>query len=285
MSWRARYGEIDGQFVELQMLVRDVGTHPQSLVLLKAATEFATKLLALSRELEPATPPSVVEAFDRFARSAERHLTGATRLPGFTDLALVTAAAVLRARLRPELESREPEWVERVELALLHLQRQLEVEQSVHVRWASAFVSGEVELERLGGVHFLSHRIFAFKADAGGGRTDLVLGTPPSLADIERTHAPLVLTEWKKVTGDTSTARETDLGRKFEAAVVQLGRYRRGALAGTELHRTCFAVMVAEHDLPHIDDSHLPTGELIRVVSINVAPVQPSSTRRLSSQV
>jgi hypothetical protein len=80
------------------------------------------------------------------------------------------------------------------ELALQHLQRSLVVEESLRSRWGLAFERGETYLEQLGAVHLLSHGIFAFKVNAAGARTDLVMpDKDPAEASMYATG--LVLTE------------------------------------------------------------------------------------------
>ena len=63
-----------------------------------------------------------------------------------------------------------------VERAFIHLQRTIVVDHDIRKKWKSAFNTGEIACERLGAVHLLSHGIWAFKADALGERTDLILG-------------------------------------------------------------------------------------------------------------
>jgi hypothetical protein len=87
----------------------------------------------------------------------------------------------------------------RSERAFSHLQRSIVVDESIRARWLKAFKEGEVACEKLGAVHLLLHGIWAFKVDAAGARTDLVLEEPAGdVAAVQRYADGLVLTEWKK---------------------------------------------------------------------------------------
>lgn len=232
MTWRERYAEIDAQLRELQSLVRDVGARNQGAVLLKPVIQIGARVVTEVMPLLDGAPTHVEKAFCEFERVLEKQMRDRP-IPGSTDIAILMAASALRARLLAEMSSKEPEWVQRVELAFLHLQRQLEIDAGMARRWRNAFNSGsEPDLERLGGVHLLSHRLFGFKADGGGGRSDLVLGSHVNLGEVARTGAPLVLTEWKKVKGSSARAIAKDLDAKIESALHQLQRYQDGALAG-----------------------------------------------------
>lgn len=161
-------------------------------------------------------------------------------------------------------------WVPVVERAFAHLQRTLVVDPSARAAWSSAFSEGETSCEKLGGVHLLGHGIFAFKADAAGARTDLVLGTPLSEDDeARRMDAPLVLTEWK-VAED-----EPEAVKKVQRADVQLQAYASGALLGTELHRTRYVVVVTKSQVALPPDSTAGDAA-IRRINIAIEPRTPS---------
>ena len=84
------------------------------------------------------------------------------------------------------------------ERAFVHLQRSIIADETIRNRWEKGFEL-ETECEKLGAVHLLSHGIWAFKAHAEKGRTDLILGEPVNLNQVEATSEGLVLTEWKLV--------------------------------------------------------------------------------------
>ena len=89
----------------------------------------------------------------------------------------------------------------RSERAFGHLQRSLVADEEFRGKWQRAFRAGEVACERLGGVHLLSHGIFAFKINGAGERTDLVFqDLAGNLAEEQRYVDGFVLTEWKTAT-------------------------------------------------------------------------------------
>ena len=91
--------------------------------------------------------------------------------------------------------------------AFLHLQRRIVVETGFRAQWESAYESGEVNLEQLG-VHLLWHGVWAFKANATGARTDLVMGDViDNPVPIQRAGCGLVLTEWKRAGSSRSGSR------------------------------------------------------------------------------
>jgi len=156
------------------------------------------------------------------------------------------------------------------ERAFTHLQRSIIADPDLRERWKRAFERGEPACEQLGAVHLLLHGIWAFKANAEGERTDLVLGEPlMDLAEAQTTADALVLTEWKLV------RTERELQEKITQAHVQAARYAGGSLAGFELAQYRYLVMVSEKNLHMPPD--LPEGETIyRQINIAVNPKSPS---------
>jgi hypothetical protein len=154
--------------------------------------------------------------------------------------------------------------------AFLHLQRSITVAEDLASRWQAAFKKGETACEKLGAVHLLAHGIWAFKADAKGERTDLVLGQPFEVsADVRASGEAMVLTEWKLI----RTAEE--LEPQAEKALAQARRYSGGILAGFELATTRFLVLVSEKhvECPH---EHVEAGVTYRYLNVAVAPAVPS---------
>lgn len=178
--------------------------------------------------------------------------------------------ALVEARLHPLLASPEPAWVERVELALLHLNRSLVVDASLREAWAEAWKQREEALERLGAVHLLSHGLFGFKASASGSATDLILGSPLRTEESTITGSPLVLTEWKK-------ASAADVESKTGSALRQLELYPAGVVATLALRRTRYAILVSERALLDTPpDKILPDGAHARIVNIIISPEDTS---------
>jgi len=156
------------------------------------------------------------------------------------------------------------------ERAFIHLQRSIIVDTEIRRKWTKAFEEGEPHCEKLGGVHLLLHGIWAFKVNAEGERTDLVFGDPlPTDTSIERSAEALVLTEWKRVTSPKGVDKITSDARR------QAARYTSGGLAGLELARYRFIVLVSKTTLAQVAD-HLDGDVTYRHINIAVDPESPS---------
>ncbi|MFQ6083261.1 MAG: hypothetical protein ACE5WD_07875 [Candidatus Aminicenantia bacterium] len=157
------------------------------------------------------------------------------------------------------------------ERAFIHLQRSIIVDRSVRERWQKAFKEGETSCEKLGGAHLLLHGIWAFKVSGEGERTDLVLGDRlEDLTEVERTAEALVLTEWKII------RNPSELSKKAKEAKEQAARYSKGILAGFELEKYRYLVLVSEDVIkmpPEIEDGDT----IYRYINIAVDPKTPSS--------
>ena len=187
--------------------------------------------------------------------------------------ALVALGAALSAvlpALEQELANPDRETADAVEIAFAHLKRLIVVEDDVRKKWQTAYKKGEVHCEKLGDVHMLRHRLWAFKSDATGARTDLVLGDPLEQIDTAQLHAArgLVLTEWK-------VATKSDLDAKLKSARIQLARYKGGALLGAELTSVQYVIAVSLEQLPMPSDV-VQNGVRIRHINIAVRPKAPS---------
>ncbi len=160
-----------------------------------------------------------------------------------------------------------------VERAFLHLKRSLVVDKDLQRRWADACGKDEPACEQLGAVHLLLHGIYAFKANAEGGRTDLILGnTVRATEELRRSVIGLVLTEWKRA----SSAKKAK--EKFEQAREQASRYDEGIMAGFELQRYRYLVVVSEKDCSIPNDIY--QGNVIyRHINIPISPDTPSKAK------
>ena len=159
------------------------------------------------------------------------------------------------------------------ERALIHLQRSIVVDPEMKRRWMDAFKHQREEAcEGLGAVHLLMHGIWAFKVNAKGERTDLVLVEPiKDTSQVERTAEALVLTEWKKV------KVPRDLESRADEARRQASRYSVGALGGIELASYSYIVLVSErrHAVEHLDRDE--NGRHYIHFNIAVDPQTPSN--------
>jgi len=160
------------------------------------------------------------------------------------------------------------------ERAFIHLQRCIVVDEEVRRKWLAAFKKHETKCEELGALHLLYHGIWAFKADAKGGKTDLILNDPlPSAAVIESAADTLVLTEWKLIKS------QSELPRKIQEAQKQAEIYSSDVLGGIEIRNYRYLVMVSEKRLEMPDDS-IKNGTTYRHINIAVNPGNPSQESR-----
>jgi hypothetical protein len=157
------------------------------------------------------------------------------------------------------------------ERAFLHLQRSIVADEEIKNKWLSGFTQqGETQCEKLGALHLLSHGIWAFKAHAEKGRTDLILNEP--LVDtslIEKTSTALVLTEWKAV------RKDSELEKKISEAYEQTKTYKAGVLGGIELSNYRYLIMVSKKNMKMPSD--FTEGTIVyRHINIPVDPDSPS---------
>lgn len=182
----------------------------------------------------------------------------------------IVALASLESEVSYLLFDRQGTIRHRTERAFEHLQRSIVVDATVRQRWEDAFESGEIECEKLGAVHLLGHGIWAFKVDAAGGRTDLVYQEP--IRDLERvirSSDGLVLTEWKRQSHGQKT------GSRFADARKQAKNYASGVLAGAELTRVRYLVLVSEEDVDAPAD--VQDGTITyRHINVAIKPRTPS---------
>jgi len=161
------------------------------------------------------------------------------------------------------------------ERAFVHLQRSIIADDEIRKKWVAAYNEHETKCEKLGAVHLLLHGVWAFKADAVGGKTDLVLNEPLSPAStIESIANALVLTEWKIV------KTKDELKDKIKEALTQAGLYISGILGGIEIANYRYLVMVSER-MMKMPDNRLEENVTYRHINIAVNPATPSlETRR-----
>lgn len=160
------------------------------------------------------------------------------------------------------------------ERAFIHLSRSLIVNSVLREQWIEAKQQGEPAVEKLGGVHLLSHGIWGFKCDAAGEKTDLVLSEALiDLQSVEKSADGLVLTEWK-VLKDGSTPATA-----WDQAYIQAKIYGRGSLGAIELRDIRYLVLVSDDTICEPAD-RLDEGIIYRHVNIAISPSIPSRQRR-----
>ena len=162
----------------------------------------------------------------------------------------------------------------RAERAFEHLQRSILVDADTEQRWQQAFNIDEPHCEALGALHLLQHAIWAFKVHADKGRTDLVY--QDRLTDttlVERVSEGLVLTEWKRyVAGGPSVDTLANRARE------QAENYSAGVLAGIELTKFRYIVIVSEHGIA-IPGDLVVDAKTYRHVNIQVDPQTASKAK------
>jgi hypothetical protein len=186
----------------------------------------------------------------------------------------VRTAIVILAALEGEityvLRDRDETIRLRTDLAFEHLNRSIVVDENVRAKWTKAYDAHEVQCEKLGAVHLLAHGIWAFKVYGIGARTDLVYQEPiVNTSRIARTADGLVLTEWKRLLAKGDTAAS------FADARSQAESYSTGVLAGTELKRYRYAIVVSRKNIPIPEDIEIK-GIVYRHINVAVDPDTPS---------
>ncbi len=272
-EWRALCGRIDAVVLASQVPIGEDAYGlvkrfiiPDAKQIIAQASDFANRYKTRAPTLSTALARYVekVPALDQDVGHAENRAALAAGL-----------LSCLRGELGQLLADTESALRDRTELAFVHLQRSLIVDDLFRDRWQAAFEDREEACERLGAVHLLAHGIWAFKAAAAGFETDLILqeGLAGVLGDAERAGACLVLTEWKR-----STGRKTPEEAVREAHG-QLDHYKRVSLAALELRSTRYVVVVSEQQVM-LGADHEADGILCRHVNIAVAPASPSEAAR-----
>jgi hypothetical protein len=218
-------------------------------------------LVSFRDKFKPALPQSALDAIDTLDKEAGPHL----RRPVHADHAQrrertwfgLVALGAVETELSFLLADAQESLRALSERAFSHLQRSLVVDATLRKRWRDAFDRG------------LLHGIWAFKGNAEGERTDLVYQERVDLAAATRSSEGLVLTEWKKATSDGEAQS------KFRDAHMQARLYARGILAGTELTRVRYLVVVSERRVSMPDDP-VEGGVVYRHINIAIEPDSPS---------
>ena len=280
-SWFALSGFIKGLQEAGELYSRFMGYHQEDSYgagrYLREQCAIAVGALETFRnDFAKSLPKEATERINSFLKSK---LADAAKDPS-TDHRGARGALVGLAAIEAEvtfiLYGRQEHIRARSERALLLLQRTLAVDEGVRDKWKTAYGNGEVACERLGSLVLLSQGIYAFKVDAIGARTDLVFSEPPDESLLFRSVEGLVLTEWKVADAKVSSAR-------FEEARKQADLYKQGPLAGIELNRYRYLIVVSLKALPQggiPDDYVSPTGITYRHVNIVIEPDVPSKAAK-----
>jgi hypothetical protein len=200
------------------------------------------------------------------------------RTVGFRGVAIrASALASFKVEFVHALADRQAAARSLVERAFIHLRYSIIADRHIRESWAEAWNDpGETGCEKLGAAHLLLHGIWAFKANAEGGRTDLVLGQPLKITPlIESIAEALVLTEWKVA------KKPAAVQQQIEAALRQLKAYAAEILAGFELASHRYVVVVTEDSVPESDwpQDRSENDISYRFRNIAVRPSAPSKRR------
>lgn len=288
MRWQAEWRALSQKLDALREVTRaftDGGALAEyygasNVTLVPALKDLWDDLNRFASTFGSALPPKAAATLNRhlFAnpKPFKRDGQGADALQG----AVFMLGILMAARADVDYALADTEVVARrlVDRAFTHLQRSLVADRFVNAKWRRAFREGETACERLGAVHLLSHGLWAFKADAKGGRTDLIIGGPVRLDHASRSAEAMVLTEWKLV-------RNTDdPAAKLEEAITQAQIYCEEVLAGFEIESRRYAVLVAERNLSGLPDATERAGKTYQTVAVTVTPATPSVRSKAASK-
>lgn len=283
LAWQERWRALDariGALVEVgTFLLRTgavVGSDYAGVInhyVIPGAREVFSELEALRSAHGSVLPPLAAKSLEGFTRDQAGIFRLNSQASGWPGLQMMVGAlASFSAEFRYHVVDAEAASQALTLRALIHLQRSIVADPDCRERWRRAFDDGETACEKLGAVHLLGHGIWAFKANAAGERTDLVLGEPLQTGEAESAAQALVLTEWKVV---RTTA---ELGQKADQALTQAKRYAAGILWGFELATIRFLILVSEGHIPPPETKTI--GEVsYRYFNIAVNPESPSRGR------
>lgn len=249
----------------------------QKNVLQPQLQEIFESIIEYRQKFRDILPGSVLSCINQFLERYNNHFkkNEIIGLP-LTQIRII-ALIGFRSQLEYLFSDLEIELRSTVERAFLHLQRSIISDDIFQDKWKKAFESGEIACEKLGATHLLWHGIWAFKVDAAGARTDLVLGNRiDNLSEINRSSLGLVLTEWKL------SKNEKEITKQYESGKKQAQKYTGGILSGVELQSTRYIINVTLKDAPPREDEII--GNLIyRFINIAVDPDVPSKSNKIRS--
>lgn len=254
--------------------IRDTKTESKTTygqVLIPSSKEIFGDIKNFRATYGQSLPYKASQCLDTFLNEFQKHVLVQNPTALSTVQMALTLLASLRSRLTYHLSDIQAQARRITERAFVHLQRSIVVDLDTRARWKIAFESHETKCEKLGAVHLLSHGIWAFKAHAEGGHTDLILGEPiRDLNQVEATADALVLTEWKVV------RNLSELEKKAQEAYEQAARYAGETLAGIELAGYRYLVLVSDNfmDMP---DHRIEREVTYQHINIAVSPQLPSN--------
>jgi len=169
-------------------------------ILLANAKNIFTSLKDYREKYQSALPEEALESLEKFLLDTQdfNFNPESILVRGHVQFAL-TSLAAFQSEFSYIIADTQAVALRITERAFVHLQRSIIADDEMKKKWLHAF-EHETKCEKLGALHLLLHGIWAFKAYAEKGRTDLILNEPLSdTSIIEKSSTALVLTEWKVV--------------------------------------------------------------------------------------
>ncbi len=248
-------------------------------ILLKNAKTIFDSLNNYLKEYQSTFPKEASESLTRFLEQPDiknfNFAPDQGLVRGHVQFAL-TSLAAFQSEFSYLIADTQAVALRITERAFAHLQRSVIADDEIRTKWSSAFSEGELKCEKLGALHLLSHGVWAFKAHAEKGRTDLILNEPLSdTSMIEKTSTALVLTEWKVV------RQSNELDAKIQEAYEQTRLYASGVLSGIELANYRYLVMVSQKAVEMPGDL-IESTVVYRHINVPVDPDTPSKEARRS---
>ena len=154
----------------------DLGVRKQ--ILLANAQKIFESLNNYLKEYQSTFPKEAFESLKSFLEQTNKKnivftpRSGTVR--GHVQFAL-TSLAAFQSEFSYTIADTQAVALRITERAFAHLQRSIIADDEIRNKWLSAFSDGETKCEKLGSLHLLSHGVWAFKAHAEKGRTDLIL--------------------------------------------------------------------------------------------------------------
>jgi hypothetical protein len=281
MTWISRWKNISTKILQLQEVSRayfdsinsfgvdHYGIGGSSII--PAARDLFAEVVEMKRAF-PTMPGEVMTMIAKLEKNFSSHhkFTG---IPGVGGA--MVHLGLFNSEVNFYLKDNETLIKDRVKLALLHLQRTLIVDPEIRKKWLNAYNEGDEAIEKLGATHLLSHGVWAFKPAADHEKRDLVLNTAIKADEVQAVGACLVLTEWKKVTSES-------LAEKSKQALTEARKYGDAYLAGSELKKEKYLILVSEN---HLQVPHNVQDDDIRYVYVNLSINAPYLELKSSKEV
>jgi len=248
-------------------------------ILLGNAKKIFESLNNYLKEYQSTFPKEAFESLKRFLEQPDiknfNFTPNQAQVRGHVQFAL-TSLAAFQSEFSYIIADTQAVALRITERAFAHLQRSIIADDEIRKKWLSAFSDGEPKCEKLGSLHLLSHGVWAFKANAEKGRTDLILNEPLSdTSMIEKSSTALVLTEWKVI------RQSNELDAKIREAHEQTKIYAAGILSGIELVNYRYLVMISKKSMKMPSD--LIDGNVtFRHINLPVDPDTPSKEAKKS---